>query len=168
MAAKRSGKKPLEWKFASINTTNATVTNARIILGLKDDEVAEIHKVMSSIAPAAFAAGGADDFLQMDMALSIDPDVAVDPGVAANNLDLEWFYLHRLFLQSEIETSGLSQHKHNDMNSEDFDPPLLVGTDVGMVVANDATIACESWVRIFFTRRKSTVMELNQVLLKRR
>jgi len=161
-------RKPLEWKFAAINTTDGTITNARIGLGLKDDEVAEVHKVMSSIAPAGFAAGGADDVIVQALALSMDPDVVADPQVAANNEDLEWFFLHRHELQSEIETSGLSQHKHNDEKDVDFDPPVLVGTDVGIVVHNDAAIACGSWVRIFFTRRKANVMELNQVLLKRR
>jgi len=165
---KSSSKKPLEWKFAAISTTNATVTNARIALGLKDDEVAEIHKVMSYIGPAGFAAGGADDFIAQATVLSMDPDVIADPQIAANNEDLEWFFTHRLDLQAEIETSGLSQHKQNDEVNVDFDPPVLVGTDVGMVVHNDAAIACDSWVRVFFTRRKANVMELNQVLLKRR
>jgi len=165
---KGTSKKPLEWKFVAINTTDGTITNARIALGLKDDEVAEIHKVMSSIAPAAFAAGGADDMLVQAMALSMDPDVIADPQVAASNEDLEWFFLHRHEVQAEIETDGMTQHIHNSEKDVNFDPPVLVGTDVGVVVHNDAAIACGSWVRIFFTRRKANVMELNQVLLKRR
>lgn len=166
--AKKSTKKPLEWKFGFINTTDATVTNFRIVLGLKDDEVAEIHKVMSSIDPAGFAAGGADDLIEQTMVLSMDPDVLADPAVAINNEDLEWFYLHKHIVQQELETTGMTAHKHDDSQSEDFDPPILVGTDVGMAVHNDASLACDSWVRIYFTRRKANVMELNQVLLKRR
>ena len=165
MAAR--SKKPLEWKFAGINTTDTTVTNERIELGLKDDEVAEIHKVMSSIGPSAYTAGGADDSNLTTMALSMDPDVIADPATMANNEDLEWFYLHRLDSQIELTTSGAYFGKLNSEKSEDFDPPVLVGTDVGMVVHNDA-INCGSWVRVFFTRRKANVMELNQVLLKRR
>lgn len=160
--------KPLEWKFGFINTIDGTVTNFRIVLGLKDDEVAEIHKVMSNIGPAGFAAGGADDFIEQVMVLSMDPDVLADPAVAVNHEDLEWFYLHKHTVQEELETTGKTAHKHDDSQSEDFDPPILVGTDVGMAVHNDTSLACDSWVRIYFTRRKANVMELNQVLLKRR
>jgi len=163
-----AAKKVLEWKFESINTANATVTNARIALDLANNELAEIHKVMSSIQPGGFAAGGADDIIAMTMALSTDPNVINDPAVAANNDDAEWFYLHRHQLQAELTTEGASQHKHNDEKSVDFNPPILVGTDVGLVVHNDATITCDSWVRVFFTRRKATANELTQILLKRR
>jgi len=168
MARRKSSNKPLEWKFGYINTANATVTNFRIVLGLKDDEVAEIHKVMSSIQPAGFAAGGADDIILHSLALSMDPDVIADPAAAANHEDLEWFYMHFHDLQEELETSGKASHKLNDEKDVNFDPPVLVGTDVGMVVHNDASIAAMTWVRLYFTRRKANVMELNQVLLKRR
>ena len=79
-----------------------------------------------------------------------------------------WFYMHFHDLQVEIETQGMASHKLNDEKNIDFDPPVLVGTDVGMVVHNDAAINAMSWVRLYFTRRKANVMELNQVLLKRR
>ena len=165
---RKSSNKPLEWKFGYVNTTDATVTNFRIVMGLKDDEVAEIHKVVSSISPAGFATGGADDIILHSLALSMDPDVIADPALAASQEDLEWFYMHFHDLQEELETSGKASHKLNDMQNQDFDPPVLVGTDVGMVVHNDASINAMSWVRLYFTRRKANVMELNQVLLKRR
>lgn len=169
MAKRKSyGKKPLEWKFASIITANATPANVRVELGLKDDEVAEVHKVTTYIAPDQFAAGGADDWLTLCLALSMDPDVILTPITEANQEDLEWFFTHRHELQSEIQTSGLSQHKHDDQQDVDFSPPVLVGTDIGMVAVGDAAVAVHFWVRVYFTRRKANVMELNQVLLKRR
>lgn len=162
-----SSKKPLEWKFNSISTTDGTVTNARIELGLKDDEVAEIHKVMTEISPAGFAAGGADLTEYCNLALSMDPDVIADPSVLANQEDLEWFYTHNFSQQIELTTSGAWYAKLNDQKEQDFDPPVLVGTDVGLVVGGDSKV-CDFLCRIFFTRRKANVMELNQVLLKRR
>ncbi|KKL89746.1 hypothetical protein LCGC14_1911630 [marine sediment metagenome] len=161
-------KKPLEWIFQNVNTANATPANARIELGLKDDEVAEIHKVMSYIAPAPYAAGGADDSLVLAMSLSMDPDVILTPIAEDNQDDLEWFYTHRHETQIELTTDGAYGLKTDDSKSEDFNPPVLVGTDVGMVVLGDAALACQFWVRLYFTRRKANVMELNQVLLKRR
>ena len=159
--------KPLEWKFQSIHTTDSTVTNARIELGLKDDEVAEIHKVMTEISPAGFAAGGADLTEICNLALSMDPDVQVDPADDDNQEDLEWFYSHNFNQQIELTTEGAYYAKLNSEKAQDFDPPVLVGTDVGMVVAGDSKV-CDFRARIFFTRRKANVMELNQVLLKRR
>ena len=167
MARKSYSKKPLEWKFQAINTTSAVVTNARIALGLKDDEVAEIHKVISSVCPNSLA-GGADDVLYLALALSMDPDVIADPMLAANNEDLEWFFTHKHDVQEEFLTSGDTIAILSDEKDVNFDPPVLVGTDVGIVVHGDATIACEFWIRVYFTRRKANVMELNQVLLKRR
>lgn len=160
-------RKPLEWVYNSIHTTDATVTNVRFELGLKDDEVAEVHKIMSGISPAEFAAGGADLAEMCNLALSMDPDVIADPAVEANHEDLEWFYAHMFDMQIELTTEGAYAFKNNDEKSEDFDPPILVGTDIGMVVKNDTKV-CDSYARIFFTRRKANVMELNQVLLKRR
>lgn len=167
MAAKRSSKKPLEWKFGYVNTTNATVTNFRIELGLRDEEVAEIHKVRSSIAWANIPDAANDD-VDGHLALSMDPDVAVSPAEAANHEDLEWFYHHNYDLQQEIGAAGQNALRNSDGQDCNFSPPVLVGTDVGLVVIGDATIACSFWVRIFFTRRKANVAELNQVLLKRR
>ena len=159
--------KPLEWKHQSIATSDNTTTNARIALGLKDDEVAEVHKVMTTITPTAFGAGGADLHEIHDLALSMDPDVAKDPNARANQDDLEWFYNHKHDSQIELTTEGAYYARLNSEKSEDFDPPVLVGTDVGMVVKGDS-LACEFACRLYFTRRKANVLELNQVLLKRR
>lgn len=161
------GKKPLEWKMDTVNTTNATVTNGRIALGLRDDEIAEVHKIDSHIAFANIP-DAANDTVVAYKALSMDPDVAEDPSVAANNEDLEKFLLHSYQVQQEIGAAGQSTLRLSDEQTHNYDPPILVGTDIGQVVIGDAAIAAEFWTRVFFTRRKATAAELNQVLLKRR
>lgn len=159
--------KPLEWIAQTIHTTDDTVTNARLALGLKDDEVAEIHKIYSELAPAGFAAGGVDITEFFSLALSMDPDVIADPAINVNQEDLEWFYTHNFNQQIELTTEGAYYAKLNDEKTVNFDPPVLVGTDVGIVVGGD-TKTCDFLVRLYFTRRRALVMELNQVLLKRR
>lgn len=160
-------RKPLEWKMDTVNTTNATVTNGRISLGLRDDEIAEIHKIDSHIAFGNIP-DAANDTVVGYKALSMDPDVADDPSTAANNEDLEKFLLHSYQVQQEIGAAGTATLKLSDEQTHQYDPPILVGTDVGQVVVGDAAIPAEFWTRIFFTRRKANAQELNQILLKRR
>lgn len=160
-------RKPLEWKFTAIATVNATVANARIELGLRDDEVAEIHKIESLVSFANIP-DAADDEVEANLALSMDPDVAADPSIAANNEDLEWFFFDRSNIQVEVGAAGVTVIEKARKHVMQYDPPVLVGTDVGMVAKGDAAIGCGFWVRLFFTRRRANVMELNQVLLKRR
>lgn len=161
--SKRNGK-PLEWIEQTINTTDATVTNARIELGLRDDEVAELHKIDDSIQADVNMAAG--DTVYNDMMLSMDPDVIADPSVAINHEDLEVFLESNLTLKNQ--GSATAAIKLNQEKSRDFHIPILVGTDVGMVVKGDANYSTTWRVRLFFTRRKANVMELNQILLKRR
>lgn len=163
---KSSSKKPLEWQIGRVNTTDATVTNFRIELGLKDDEVAEIHKVDSNIFGRLTA--GADDIVEYNMMLSMDPDIDASPAVAANHDDLEVFFEHFLHMDRDLTTTGQSQSLLSDHKVSDFKSPVLVGTDVGMVVIGDAAMIGAFWVRLYFTRRKASVTDLNQVLLKRR
>lgn len=165
--AKRSYKKPLEWQFQSILTIDATVTNARVELGLKDDEVAEVHKVETMISFSNIP-DAANDEVDAYMALSMDPDVDNSPALAANHEDLEWFYFDQSNIQLEMGAASTTILEKARKKVDNFDPPVLVGTDVGMVVIGDADIGCAFWVRVFFSRRKASVMELNQVLLKRR
>jgi hypothetical protein len=161
------GKKlPLEWKMDTIETSDATVTNGRIALGLRDDQIAEVHKVHSYINGGL--AAGVDDTTVFDMMLSMDPDIVADPSVPTNHEDLEIFFRHSLSLTRDLTTSGQSDIKNDSELISDFDPPVLVGTDVGQVVTGDAAIAGSFWTRVYFTRRKATAQELNQVLLKRR
>lgn len=168
MSKRRSSKKPLEWQIGCINTADATVTNGRIELGLKDDEVAEIHRIDSHIGVGNIPDAANDD-VSAYMMLSMDPDIATDPATAANHEDLEVFFEHAQNWQQEVGAAGTAALNKGPLSKAgNFDPPILVGTDVGQVVKGDATIACEFWTRLYFTRRKATVMELNQILLKRR
>lgn len=166
MSGRRS-KRPIEWKMDTVNTTNATVTNGRIALGLRDDEIAEIHKIDSHIGLGNIP-DAANDVVVAYKAISMDPDVDEDPSVAVNNEDLEKFMMHSYQVQQEVGAAGTATLVLSDEQSHVYDPPILVGTDVGQVVIGDATVACEFWTRIFFTRRKATAQELNQILLKRR
>jgi hypothetical protein len=157
----------LEWVFGSIATTDGTITNQRIPLGLRDDEVAEIHKVDSYIETTL--PPGADDVIDIAMMLSMDPDVNDDPALAVSHEDLEVFYEHYQRISRDITTTGQSQGPENDKKTSDFNVhPVIVGTDVGMVFHGDASAICEANVRLYFTRRRATVQELNEILLKRR
>lgn len=164
MGKRSYGKKPLEWKYGRIGTVDDTVTKARIELGLKDDEVAEIHKIDTMID------GGSDTnaVAQYDLMLSMDPDAIADPSLSVSHDDLEVFYEQRQSLRGALLTSGQGFIKENARKVSDFPNPILVGTDVGMVVKGHATITGEFTARLYFTRRKANVMELNQILLKRR
>lgn len=159
--------KPLEWVFGYVDAApSAVVTNYRIELGLKDDEVAEIHKIDSSIDAGLTA--GADDDVDVHMMLSMDPNVIADPAVTVNHDDLEIFYEHNSHQDRDLTTEGQSQGSLTTRKISDFKPPVLVGTDVGMVVHGDAAENVYFWVRLYFTRRRASVTDLNQVLLKRR
>lgn len=162
-----SKKRPLEWKMDTITTANATPVNGRISLGLRDGEIAEIHKIVSSITYANIP-DAANDALFATKALSMDPNVINNPYVLANNEDLEWFLHHPYHVQQEIGAAGQNGLVLSDIQSFDFTVPVLVGTDVGQVVMGDAAIAVDFITRIYFTRRKSNAQELNYVLLKRR
>lgn len=157
----------MEWKMDAINTANATVTNGRIELGLRDDEIAEIHKIDShiSINNVPDAANDSSDLYKM---LSMDPDIDSDPGLEASQEDLEVFMLHAYSIQQEVGAAGTATLVRSNEATHYYSPPILVGTDVGQVVKGDATLAVEFWTRVFFTRRKANAQELNQILLKRR
>lgn len=162
-----SSKKPLEWILDAIDTSSAAVTNGRIALGLKDDEIAEIHQIhtlieMDNIPDAA------NDFVEAWVMLSMDPNVIADPETGVNHEDLEIFYEDHYAVQQEIGAAGQSTLVNSHNKEAAYDPPILVGTDVGQAVKGDAAVAIAFRTRLYFTRRKATASELNQILLKRR
>lgn len=168
MAQRSSYKRALEWVFGYVNTTDSTTTNQRIELGLRDDEVAEIWRV-ESLVDMNNIPDAANDEVKGHLMLSMDPDIESDPGVATNHEDLEVFYEHTYDVQQEVGAAGTATLVLTDRQSSDYYPyPVLVGTDVGMVVDGDADIGITFWSRLFFTRRRASVQELNQILLKRR
>ena len=168
MAKRSYSKKPMEWQFDAINTDSAVVQNGRIELGLRDDEVAEVHRVDSSISVGNIPDAANDD-IDVSMMLSMDPDIIADPAVAINHEDLEVFFEHGQVMQQEVGAAGTAALNRGPVSKAvNFNPPILVGTDIGQVVHGDADVCVEFWTRVYFTRRRANVAELNQILLKRR
>jgi hypothetical protein len=168
MAAKRSSRKVLEWQCDCIGTTDATITNGRIDLGLRDDELAEIHRIDSHIGVGNIP-DAANDEVSVYMMASMDPDVIADPSVAGSHEDLEVFFEHSQQMQQEVGAAGTAAlNRGPTSKSANFDPPIIVATDLGQVVKGDAAVACEFWTRVYFTRRKGSPSEVGKILLKRR
>ena len=141
----------------------------RLKLGLRDDEIAEIHQIIiGSHVEEDFEAAKR---IKVTYWLSMDPDTAHADTLLE---DLETILQYTRVLSSKGIAVGVE-----DVQVEDeervytFDTPLLVGTDLGIgmygivdvgVLEADMT----SQFRVFFTRRKANAAELNQILLKRR
>lgn len=173
MASKSRSNKPLEWVMGSPGILAGGAADeeetARISLGLKDDEVAEIHKVLLvSILVEDFDAGKIITLIHW---LSMDPDSIY---AATIGTDLE------TIIETQHAKQAVGVHAGtetiDDISREtqyDFDPPVLVGTDLGVGLMAAASVgnldagSTARW-RIYFTRRKANVAELNQILLKRR
>lgn len=167
MASKVSRKKVMEWASDVVQTTNATVRNGRIDLGLRDGQLAEIHQI-DSYMNISNIPDAANDDVYCSKIVSMDPDYASDPELAENIEDLETITTHRIHIQQEVGAAGTAALRNHDSKIQYFDPPILVGTDIAQAVKGDAAIACSFETRVFFTRRKATDAELGQVLLKRR
>lgn len=182
MAQRRArSKMPLEWKADQLTAvTDDTNVNTAIDLDLLPDEVAEIHKIESKIVPyPTVAAAGTptqDQALSVSIALSMDPNFAGEPRLlsAANELeDLEVFYDQQY--EGKFDTEGTEAnfqfYKLSEFKVVDYDPPILVGTNVGFSMTMSNTpdeFDAKALVRLYFTRRRASVTELNQILLKRR
>lgn len=179
MASKRRGNyrsgMPMEWVAVKLNaTTTQTAYTSKMDLDLLQDEVAEILHIDST-----FDVGGAlpnvDEANYVSGLLSMDPDVTITttPKAEAIFEDLETLFTHYWTFNTElagaaatllaIKTSDLKQWSHPGK-------PILVGTNIGMAMYYDSTTLTDvDWYcRVYFTRRKATVMELNQILLKRK
>lgn len=170
MAARKSSKL-LEWsgKSRAISATDASPVNEKINLALRDDEVAEIHKIEAYME---LTLDGGSTGARLDYAMSIDPDVNDSPTADNTWEDLEVFHADSLVksvLQLIADIDQVDRDdKYKDMN---YDPPLLVGTDIGISskatwITADGSAGLK--IKVYFTRRKATVSELNQILLKRR
>ncbi len=157
----------MEWAFDSIITTDATVTNGSVDLDLLPDEIAEIWHINTIIEGSL--ANANDDGTAFQLMLSMDPNISADPSTVSNHDDLEVFYEHKWVLEKDLETSGMESHRCVDDKFVSFPiKPILVGTNVGVVVKGDADVGGVFYVRLYFTRRRATASELNQILLKRR
>lgn len=165
----RSYKKPMEWVYKMDTNALNTVVTTRIELGLKDDEVAEILSIQGSIEVPPLPEG-ANLERTVDMALSMDPDSVSDPADGDDMEDMEVFY--NTFNRNELYSAAAGDFLYEADVRKDFaytfPQPVLVGTDVGMTTHSDVAAAHVVEVRLYFTRRKANVAELNQILLKRR
>lgn len=169
--ANNSNRKFLEWsgKMRLIAATDPNPVNSKINLALRDDEIAEIHKIeitsMLGIAAATTAA-------KLDFVLSMDPDVKDDPGEETTYEDLEVFHSeHRMRAPIQLVADIDEVIDDGQRRDLDFSPPLLLGTNIGISsqctwLTADSTASIR--VKVYYTRRKATIAELNQILLKRR
>jgi hypothetical protein len=166
-----NSKKPLEWsgKMRLVSSTDTNPKNTKINLALRDDEIAEIHKIqtefMLSIAAATTSA-------RADFVISMDPDTVQDPGEAVTFEDLEVFHSETRMRNPFQSVADIDELIDEVISRDvDFKNPVLVGTNLG-ISSQFTWLTADStgWikVKVFFTRRKATVQELNQILLKRR
>jgi len=168
-----SKKAVLEWvannpgTFAGGATTEEETD--RLELGLRDDEIAEIHKIVLDINLV-------EDFdaaktVALYAWISMDPDSAYGVNI---NRDLETIVSTQYSKTAEGILAGTETVIDNEKTlNYDFDPPVLVGTDLGMGLYGLASVGnldagSTAFFRVFFTRRKATAAELNRILLKRR
>lgn len=168
----------LEWIFKDgVVTTSLTDTHFILDLDLMDDEVAEIHKIESKIVLEGPAAGPTQDqHINAAIACSMDPDFdGINTLVSTTNKleDLEVFHDHQFSNDFVVEgtEANFQFYKVSDEKNMDFNPPILVGTNIGVncrLINSVDEFDAYYGVRAYFTRRKANVQELNQILLKRR
>ena len=163
MPAKRtiSPKKGIEFVSKALACSGVTVQKAEIKLGLLDDEMAQILQIDSTIQQDA---NHLMTLSQVGMFLSLDPDSDADPLSDTDLEDLEIFYQHR---QGDVGQNIAGQP--TDHKIESFDPPINVGTNIGMTMnAATAGNVSKGTVTIYFRRVKASDVELAKILLKRR
>ena len=166
-----NSKKPLEWSGMSrlVNIHDVNPVNRQINLALRDDEVAEIHKieVLMELTLANATTGA-----RIDYAMSMDPDIIREPTDDDVWEDLEVFHCGSYIKSPIIAIADVDEIDRDDKSEEiSYSPPILVGTNIG--ISNQVQFITAAGVgslkvKVFFTRRKANVQELNQILLKRR
>lgn len=167
----KKSKKFLEWAGVarSISSTDAVPVNSKINLALRDDEVAEIHKI---IITTTLGIAATSSLASLDFVLSMDPDCTDDPNGITTFQDMEVFHSEHRIRDPKQAVADIDEliddDKQNDLN---FSPPLLLGTNIGMSSVADWLTAdgtASIRVKVYYTRRKANIAELNQILLKRR
>ena len=143
---------------------------ARLGLGLRDDEIAEIHKIV--VGTQLVEDFDAAKIVTISSFVSMDPDAVYSAETTLNDLETIVFKT-RGSRAVGIHAGTQFIQKEDDQDIYDFEPPVLVGTDLGIGFHIAATIGnvdagSSMQVRVFFTRRKASAQELNQILLKRR
>lgn len=179
MAGRRriSRRLPLEWvyKHLAMATKDTTYTES-LDLDLLQEELAEIWRIDARTALVNAAVAAVDDLALIDACLSMNPDADRDPSAPANLQALEIFYSFSSSVVTVLDGTAASAQRHSaDWKNVWAAPegkPILVGTNVGMVArwssSADMYTAGSFGARLYFTRRRATAPELNQILLKRR
>lgn len=172
-----SNKKVLEWTYKKVvGASKATVYVANVDLDLRDNQVAEIWCIDSNMHLYDPAAAGCDDYSFASGYLSTDPDAQAAPDINETPEDAEIFYFQEMSLVGVLDGSATSfqSMKSNELQKwEAVDgKPILVGTNIGVVFEWNSTadlFTKGSWgVRVFFTRRTASGLDLAHILLKRR
>lgn len=163
-------------------TTTSVTTLTTVDLDLLPDEIAEIR--------------GVESIIQLPMVAEVDGDIQVasvlstDPGTAMGDLlswvaatraaqyeDLEVFFVQQARATGKaVGTAASYMIQEHVVYDKNFwfpeDRPYLVGSNIGWNVgaAESADVGNEinGILTVYFTRRRATVTELNQILLKRR
>lgn len=143
----------------------------RITLGLRDNEVAEIEQIQLEIY--AFDDFSAACEMEVQAWVSMDPETAWADGIAE---DLETICDNAVFKSSEGVLAGTEyvQQSLYTFNHYFTKTPVMVGTDLGLGLyaslsaGNLVAAGASAYAKVWFKRRKATVGELNQILLKRR
>lgn len=181
MAKRRSAtrKLPLERVFDRVTcVTSGTPVAGQLDLDLLQDEIAEIWHIDSTLHIFTGVAPIVDEVELFYGVLSMNPNisVALDPASEAEVLgDLETIFEHNWVREEKIIGSPSAEYeagiKASDNKQMSFWPhPFLVGTNIGVLSAFTSTAEDDMLhdVAVYFTRRKATASELNQILLKRR
>jgi hypothetical protein len=174
---KAAPKKVLEWTYKKVvGDTKAIVYTDEIDLDLRDNQVAEIWHINSNMHLYDPAAAGADDYSFASGYVSTDPDAQAAPDINSTPEDAEIFYFQETsFIGVASATPASFQTQKTNEVQQWAAPdgkPILVGTNLGVVFEWNTTadlFTKASWgVRIFFTRRTASGLDLAHILLKRR
>lgn len=174
--ARRSSKKVLEWIYKKVSGAKATVLTAELDLDLRDNQIAEIWSVESDMVYDTSAVAGVDDEVIGEAYLSTDPNAVADPTLDATEEDAEIFYNQELNITGILDGTATSFQTCESSQHQKWEAPpglpILVGTNVGMVfewnTTNDLWGNATWAVRMYFTRRSASGLDLAHILLKRR
>ena len=165
---------PLEWvaEHTLITAAALALTRQTLNLNLDDDEVAQIWAIDSNIELSIPTDPAADQNNAGRLALIMDPSYPTDPASinAATFEDLETFFTHDHIIYNEFVTAvGIQTLKIDDNKVVYFDPvPILVATNIAMMVQSDPSTDVQYRLRLYFTRKKAGKDDLTRILLKRR
>ena len=169
-----NAKRPMEWVGGVTPVVAGGAADedvaARLGLGLRDDEIAEIHKII--VTTQLVEDFDAAKIATISSFVSMDPDAVYSAVTTLTDLETIVFKT-RGSRAVGIHVGVEELERQDDHDVYDFEPPVLVGTDLGIgfriaVTVGVCDVGSSMQVRVFFTRRKASAQELNQILLKRR